>query len=217
MSIQLFDAGPPQGKEHPAGGQRGHDVPSVGAILERWFGNRFVNRIAHKAVFASAMLVCMLWSATSALQDDAPSAATASFQEWPSEWEGAPLRPLALSEVEHRFADRFPGAIARLTDGRQVLVMRRVDTPTRMLHPAADCYRALGYGIAQARLEQDVHARLWRCFVAERHGVQKMRVCERIVDAEGAAFTDTSAWYWAAATGRSNGPWQAVTSARTIE
>jgi len=186
-------------------------------LFERWFANRFVNRIANKATYASAMLLCMLWSLASALQTDVQLPVVAAFQEWPNEWDGLPLQPLALSEVEHRFADRFPGAIARMTDGRQMLVMRRVDEPTRMLHPAADCYRALGYGIAQARLEQDMHARLWRCFVAERHGVQKMRVCERIVDARGVAFTDTSAWYWAAASGRSNGPWQAVTLARPIE
>lgn len=186
-------------------------------LFERWFANRFVNRIAYKAVFASAMLLSMFWSAASALQGHAQPTVAATFQEWPSDWEGNPLRPLALSDVEHRFADRFPGAIARMTDGREMLVMRRVDAPTRMLHPAADCYRALGYGIAQARLERDVHARLWRCFVAERHGEQKLHVCERIVDAQGAAFTDTSAWYWAAASGRSNGPWQAVTLARPIE
>jgi hypothetical protein len=151
-------------------------------LFERWFANSFVNRIAHKSAFALVMLLCVVWSAATALH-----------------------RPPELV------------AIARMTDDRQILVMRRVDTPTRMLHPAADCYRALGYGIAQARLERDVHTRLWRCFVAERAGVQKLRVCERIVDAEGAAFTDTSAWYWAAASGRSNGPWQAVTLARPIE
>ena len=53
--------------------------------------------------------------------------------------------------------------------------------------------------------------------VAERGSGQKIRVCERIVDAGGVAFTDTSAWYWAAASGRSSGPWQAVTVARPIE
>jgi hypothetical protein len=190
------------------------------SLVERWFANRFVNRIAHKAAFASVMALCMLWSAASVLPGgvEAPAATSLqSFQEWPSDWDGVPLRPLALGEVERRFADHFPGAIARMTDGREILVMRRVDAPTRMLHPAADCYRALGYGIAQARLEQDVHARLWRCFVAERHGGRKLRVCERIVDAAGAAFTDTSAWYWAAASGRSSGPWQAVTLAKPIE
>ena len=96
----------------------------------------------------------------------------------------------------------------------RTLVLRHVAAPTRMLHPAADCYRALGYRIAQARLEQDAQQRLWRCFAAQRPGAAPLRVCERIVDAEGRAFTDTSAWYWAAATGRSTGPWQAVTVAQ---
>jgi hypothetical protein len=86
-----------------------------------------------------------------------------------------------------------------------------------MLHPAADCYRALGWRIEQARLERDAQARLWRCFVTDGPGAQKLRVCERIVDAEGTAFTDTSDWYWAALSGRSHGPWQAVTLARPIE
>jgi hypothetical protein len=186
-------------------------------LFERWFANRFVNRIAHKSVFALVMLLCVVWSAASALHTRPEPPISAAFQEWPADWDGKPLRPLALGDVEQRFAAHFPGAIARLTDGQQILVMRRVDKPTRMLHPAADCYRALGYGLAQARLERDVHARLWRCFVAERADAQKLHVCERIVDAEGRAFTDTSAWYWAAASGRSNGPWQAVTLARPIE
>ena len=134
----------------------------------------------------------------------------------PSTWDGAALRPMALSDVEQRFALRFPGTIARLTDGRQTLVLREVQHPTRMLHPAVDCYRALGWRVEQARLERDAEERLWRCFVTQRGGAQKLRVCERIVDANGAAFTDTSAWYWAAASGESKGPWQAVTLARPI-
>ena len=182
--------------------------------IERWFANRFINRVAHKTAFAAAMLSCALWSAASAWHGGAQPPAHETFHEWPSEWDGAPLRPLTLGEVERRFADHFPGAIARMTDGRQMLVMRHVETPTRMLHPAVDCYRALGYGITQARLEQDRHARLWRCFTAERQGGKKLRVCERITDADGVAFTDTSAWYWAAVSGHSKGPWQAVTLAQ---
>jgi hypothetical protein len=188
-------------------------------LFERLFANHFINRMGHKTLFAVAMLLCILWSGAAALRTPAVAAPVASTIEWPREWEGAALRPLALSEVEQRFADRFPGAIGRMTDGRQTLVMREVREPTRMLHPAADCYRALGYRIAQERLEHQVQAgesHLWRCFVAQRHGGQKLRVCERIVDADGAAFTDTSAWYWAAASGRSNGPWQAVTVARPM-
>lgn len=185
--------------------------------LERCLHNRFVTRVAHKAAFAGVMLLCLLWSAWAALdaspRDTRPASA---FVEWPSQWDGEPLRPLALSEVERRFAAHFPGSIARLTDERSLFVMRQVAVPTRMLHPAVDCYRALGYRIEQARLERDAQARLWRCFNAQRASGQTLRVCERIVDANGAAFTDTSAWYWAAASGQSQGPWHAVTMARPM-
>lgn len=135
--------------------------------------------------------------------------------EWPVLWEGQPLRPLAMSPVETRFAARFPGHIVRMTDGEQVLVLREVREPTRMLHPAADCYRAIGYSIAEARLEYDAHRQMWRCFIAERDG-QRLRVCERIVDARGEAFTDASSWFWAAALGQSTGPWRAITIARAL-
>lgn len=188
-------------------------------LLERCFANHFLNRVLHKAGFALALLLCLVWQALPARHaEPAPANAPATaFQEWPDRWDGAPLRPLALGEVEQHFAAHFPGAIARMTDGRRVLVLRRVNAPTRMLHPTADCYRALGYQIAEARVERDLHERLWRCFVAERQGGPKLKVCERIEGAAGDAFTDTSAWYWAAAAGRSAGPWQAVTLAQSIE
>ena len=69
--------------------------------------------------------------------------------------------------------------------------------------------------IAGERLEVDAAARRWRCFDAERDG-RRLRVCERIVDADGQAFTDPSSWFWAALLGRSAGPWRAVTTARLI-
>ncbi len=132
--------------------------------------------------------------------------------EWPHEWDGRALRPLALSEVEQRFAARFPGAIARFSDGERVLVLRRVSEPTRMLHPAADCFRGLGWRIQHTQLERDAQQRLWRCFEAEGRDGQRLRVCERIAaDDGGSAFVDASSWFWAAALGRSKGPWQAVT------
>jgi hypothetical protein len=131
--------------------------------------------------------------------------------EWPREWDGRELRPLATTAVEQRFAARFPGAIARFSDGERVLVLRRVRQPTRMLHPAADCFRGLGYRIEQARLERDPRQRLWRCFEAQAGDGQRLRVCERITADDGTAFVDPSSWFWAAALGRSTGPWQAVT------
>lgn len=135
--------------------------------------------------------------------------------EWPRALDGQPLRPLALSAVEQDFADRFPGRIARFTDGRDVIVLREVTAPTRRLHPAADCYRGIGYTVGPPSLEYETRggvARLARCFIAAKGG-QRLRVCEHIVDARGRVFTDASAWYWAAITGHSTGPWKAITRA----
>jgi hypothetical protein len=168
-----------------------------------------------KVALLGVLMFCALLPLLRPATARADAGATAGFTETPRVWQGRALRPLALSAVEQRFAAHFPGRIARLTDGEQLLVLRDVSTPTRMLHPATDCYRGLGYHIEQARLERDAQALLWRCFIAERGGV-KTRVCERIVDAKGASFTDTSSWYWAAQLGRSSGPWLAITTARPL-
>ncbi len=146
----------------------------------------------------------------------APAAPAAPSVEWPSVWEGQALRPLALSAVERRFAAQFPGRIGRFESTDAIWVLRDVTRPTRALHPAADCFRALGYRIDAARLESDDRARLWRCFVAVRADGVPVRVCERIVDANDDAFTDTSAWFWAATLGRSAGPWRAVTRVEAL-
>jgi len=183
-----------------------------------FLANRFVNRVLHKTLWAALLPLCVLWSLGQVVAErvaSPPVAQSTPSVEWPTEWQGNPLRPLALSEVEQRFARHFPGTLARLTDGRQVLVLRQVNQPTRMLHPATDCYRGLGYRIHNEQLEvQADHAR-WRCFVAER-GDHAVRVCERIEDAHGQGFTDASAWYWASVAGQSSGPWRAMTVATPL-
>lgn len=179
------------------------------------FDNSFLNRVLFKALCAVLLPVCMLWGAVATWAQPRPATPQAAGFELPSQWQGQPLRPLALSEVEQRFARQFPGTLARMTDGREVLVLRAVHRPTRMLHPAADCYRGLGYRIASEQLQLDSERRLWRCFEAMRAG-QRLKVCERIVDAQGAGFTDASAWYWAALLGQSHGPWQAITIASPL-
>lgn len=168
-----------------------------------------------KAVLLGVLMCCTLLPLLRPEAVRADAGTSTAFTETPQVWQGRALRPLALSAVEQRFASHFPGRITRLTDGEQLLVLRDVSSPTRMLHPATDCYRGLGYRIEQARLERDAEGLLWRCFVAERDGV-KTRVCERIVDANGGSFTDTSSWYWAAQLGRSSGPWLAITTARPL-
>ena len=181
------------------------------------FENSFANRVRHKALWALVLPLCLLWSLATAWQrpDAAALEYNSAAREFPTHWQGRTLRPLALSEIEKRFARQFPGTLSRLTDGHQALVLRHVDKPTRMLHPATDCYQGLGYRIAAQQLERDPQGRLWRCFEAYLDG-QALRVCERITDAAGQGFTDTSAWYWAAIMGQSTGPWQAITVATPL-
>lgn len=180
--------------------------------------NTFAHRVLGKSLFGAAMLACALWGAVGAGSDASTFTPTPAAAELLAHWQGQPVRPLALSAVEQRFAERFPGAITRLTDGRQIVVLRDVAVPTRMLHPAADCYRAIGYRIEGERLEKMADfddAPVQRCFTA-RKGDVALRVCEQIEDAQGQHFADTSAWYWAAALGRSQGPWRAVTVTRAL-
>lgn len=180
------------------------------------FNNTFINRTAHKTLWLVLLIACIAWSAAmTSRPKNAMATAPSSNMELPTHWQGQPLRPLALSEVEARFAQRFPGTLSRMTDGSQVVVLRRVFQPTRMLHPAADCYQGLGYSISAQQLELDAQQQLWRCFGAAKGG-QRLRVCERIVDATGQGFTDASAWYWSAALGQSTGPWQAITTATPL-
>jgi hypothetical protein len=128
--------------------------------------------------------------------------------EWPTHFRDQPLTPLPLGAVEQRFARRFPGAIARFTDGERVLIMRQVTHPTRQLHPAEDCFRALGFTIDRPRPVVDDQGQRWSCFAAST-GDRRLRVCERIHDSAGGEWTDVSAWFWASQYG--GGPWRAIT------
>jgi hypothetical protein len=128
--------------------------------------------------------------------------------DWPTHFRDRPLTQLPLSDLEERFARRFPGAVARFTDGERMLVLRQVERPTRQLHPAFDCFKALGYTIERPRPVVDDRGERWSCFDAARDG-SRLRVCERMHDSEGREWTDTSAWFWAAQYG--GGPWWATT------
>lgn len=118
---------------------------------------------------------------------------------WPTHFRGQPLAQLAPTSLELRFAQRFPGAVARFTDGAHLLILRQVTAPTRQLHPANDCFRAAGYRVDDAHAAIADDGTRWRCFVATQ-GSERLRVCERIstslVDHDAPAWTDVSAWFW---------------------
>jgi hypothetical protein len=174
---------------------------------QRWVAERWPRCVL------VVLIACAVWPIAG--RGHSEGASLASPHEWPRDWHGDTLRPLALTAVEQRFAEHFPGHIGRFAAAGSVWVLRDVTRPTRALHPASDCFRGLGYRIEQAQLQREAGSRLWRCFVAERAG-ERVRVCERIVGADDQDFIDASSWYWAAVLGRSNGPWRAMTRVQAL-
>lgn len=132
---------------------------------------------------------------------------------WPASYEGASLRPVALSGAEQKFHATFPGSVARFTDGRREFIFRWITTGTRKLHSGADCFRGLGYTVTPAAPELGPHGERWSTFTAVR-GAHRLRVRERITSpADGQSWTDVSAWYWSTLLRSTKGPWLAVTVA----
>ena len=140
---------------------------------------------------------------------------TQDAADWPLTYNGTALTRIALSAKERAYYAGFPGKVARFRADQQEIVIRVVESPTRKLHPAADCLRGSGYQVKPQPAMLDSEHRIWGCVLAE-NGDRWLRVCEQITDVEGNAWYDVSSWYWAAALGRSNGPWRAVTIAESI-
>lgn len=147
---------------------------------------------------AAALLVPYLHSATPA-DGGAPA-------PWPTRFEGRPVVRLDPAPEDRLLAGSFPGHVARFSDGRRQIVLRQVSAPTRRLHPAADCFRAVGHAIGPSPMRVGPSGRPASCFTATRGG-RTLRVCERIVGADGRSWPDVSSWYWPALAGTASGPW----------
>ena len=143
----------------------------------------------------------------------------AAVPAWPHEFDGKPLTAMRIDDAERKLIGRFPGALARFSDGERELLMRWVTRPTRQLHPAEDCYRGWGFEVSASEVRAGHDGSRWRCFTATRSGGpdQSREVCEQVRDVEGGFFTDVSSWYWASTLGRSRGPWLSIIVAGSPE
>jgi hypothetical protein len=181
--------------------------------------NFFVGACLAAAVLPFAVALPAV-SGTAGSDPAAAVGTRSSAIEWPTHFRGQPLTQLPPTALEARFAARFPGAVARFTDGEQLLIVRHVRRATRLLHPASDCLRAAGYAVGTAQAAVDAQGVRWRCFVAVRGG-ERLRVCERIGerldDAGESGWTDVSAWYWDAQFRRAASAWWALTVVTPLE
>lgn len=165
---------------------------------------------------AAILLAAALVSASVPLLDPPHRApAVAPFPGWPQQFEGRALTPLPPAKADLIFGDEFPGRIGRFTDGQSTYVIRWVDRPTRTLHRPAVCFEAIGYTLDYQPMHVDQTGTHWSRFDATRDG-QHLEVRVQIIDANDQTWPDTSAWYWAASSGRSTGPWWAFTIATPV-
>jgi hypothetical protein len=135
------------------------------------------------------------------------TAGSDAFPGWPTQLEGRALQPLPLTPREAAFVAGFPGRVGRFHDGRREVIVRWVNAPTRLLHPASDCFRGAGYAITPLPARSSADGKLMSCFRAAR-GSETMTACEIILSATGGAhWPDVSAWYWSALLGSTSAPW----------
>jgi hypothetical protein len=172
-----------------------------------------LSRLAAQPWAAVALVMTALLAALAPMLDRGlhrHDASDEAFPGWPRQFEGRTLRQLALTGREAGFVAGFPGRVGRFHDGRREIIIRWVNKPTRLLHPAADCFKGIGYAITPlpARRSRDGH--LMSCFRAVR-GKDALTVCELIRGAQGEgaseSWPDVSAWYWSALLGTSSAPW----------
>lgn len=121
-----------------------------------------------------------------------------------------PLDPLPPSAAEQAFAKNFPGSLSSHRCGTHQVILRRVTTATRMLHPSRDCLRAAGFETTDSITVRSPEGE-WARFSATRDG-ERFTIHERIVsEQDGSSWTDVQSWYWSALWHPLNGPWRAET------
>ncbi|HCE46010.1 MAG TPA: hypothetical protein DET40_20890 [Lentisphaeria bacterium] len=127
------------------------------------------------------------------------------------------MSEIGLSSKEKIFFSKFPGKAAKFSDGTRTMILRTVNTPTRLLHPAMECFRGMGYSTSGNGIQLDSRKRMWGVFSASHPDGGAYRVREIVFDSEGKSWSDISAWYWNAEFSLSTGPWTSVLTVEKVE
>lgn len=128
------------------------------------------------------------------------------FPGWAHQFEGMPLKPLPLTYKETDYLKDFPGQVGKFSDGKREIIIRWVTHATRLLHPAYDCFKGLGYSITPQPVMLNKNQTKMGCFTASK-GERSFLVCEYIQDLQGKSWPDVQSWYWDAFLGKSKGGW----------
>lgn len=168
-----------------------------------------VGAIERLILILTALLTPWLTARSTRRETSMPLSAPTSFLNLNGE--ARPLLPLGGFPEVAAFHSTFPGTVSSRALGDKLVVLRRVTTATRKLHPSCDCLRAEGFEISLASIMRFPDGSEWSRFFATKQGMRWI-VHERIVsEQDGSAWTDAPAWYWSALAHPLNGPWRAET------
>ncbi len=139
-----------------------------------------------------------------------PESFTTNFPGWPGQYENKSLTELELTDRERFFVKDFPGKVGRFSDGAREIIIRWVESPTRRLHPAADCFKGVGYAMSPLPVDYNLADVPMGCFEATKDG-QSRKICEFIIARDSAidsnSWTDVSSWYWQTVLSNDNNGW----------
>ena len=150
-----------------------------------------------------------------------PRLSAGSFPGWPQQYEDKPLTALNLTERERAFVRGFPGEVGRFSDGTREIIIRWVESPTRRLHPAADCFKGVGYSMSPLPVKYNRDDVPMGCFMASKDS-ESVQVCEYIVAGnmsnDSDSWSDVSSWYWQSLlSGGKGGWWSFVVSDKYVD
>lgn len=128
------------------------------------------------------------------VDDDTRPVKTSAFPGWPTHYEKRAIAVVPPAPEDAWLSRQFPGRMARFSDGDRQIVLRWVAGPTRLLHPASQCFRGAGYTIGPAAMRHADAGAAKSCFRASKNGVAFV-ICERVF-AGARSWPDVSAWYW---------------------